>query len=321
MLDPFFMPLTEALAMGCIIAFIVTLGANVGSFLNVVVHRVPRGESLVFGGSRCPACRAAIRWRHNVPVLGWLLLRGRCHDCQSPIACRYPIVEAMCATMVGVVASVELLSGGATLPGVAFVAGRGGSDGLLFHTDWSLVAVCTVHCFLLVTLFAWALFDVEGHAVPRQWKAIACGVMIAAVAISPLVWPKVQTALLPVGLVSGIGGWPAAGVWWRGLAVSGAGAGFGWLVGSVTRSSVVRSGLILCGFALGWQAVGAIAILIPVVRTIRLIVCKAVRRKGPDHKGPDVVAAAVLHLLLWRQCDQVAVEVGRIVNWIIFSGF
>ena len=103
--------------------------------------------------------------------------------------------------------------------------------------------------------------------------------------------------------------------------MSGAGAGFGWLVGSVTRSSVVRSGLILCGFALGWQSVGAIAILIPVVRTIRLIVCKAVRHKGPDHKGPDVVAAAVLHLLLWRQCDQVAVEVGGIVNWIVFSGF
>ena len=140
--------------------------------------------------------------------------------------------------------------------------------------------------------------------------------MIAAVAISPLVWPNVQTALLPVGLVSGIGSWPAAGVWWRGLAVSGAGAGFGWLVGSVARSSVVRMGLILCGLALGWQAVGAIAILIPVVRRIRLIACKAVR-----HKGPDVVAAAVLHLLLWRQCDQVAVEVGGIVNWIVFSGF
>ncbi len=316
MSNPLFLPLTEALVVGCVVAFIVVLGANIGSFLNVVVHRLPRGESLVFGGSHCPACGAAIRWRHNVPVLGWLLLRGRCRDCQSPIADRYPIVEAACATMVGVVASVELLSGGATLPGAAFVGGRAGSDGLLLHTEWPLVAVCMVHCFLLVTLFAWALFEVEGHTVPRQWVAISYGVMVAAVVGSPLVWPNLQTALLPVGLVSGDGDWPAAGLWWRGLAVSGAGAWIGWLVGSVARSSVVRSGLILCGFALGWQSVGAIAILIPVVRSIRLIACKAVR-----HRGPDVVMAAVLHVLLWRQCDQMAVAVGRIANRLFLGGF
>ena len=68
-------------------------GLAVGSFLNVVVHRVPRGESLVRPGSRCPSCGAPIRVWYNVPVLGWLLLGGRCADCRNVIAIRYPVVE------------------------------------------------------------------------------------------------------------------------------------------------------------------------------------------------------------------------------------
>ena len=70
------------------------LGLVVGSFLNVVAYRVPRGESVVSPPSACPACGYAIRNRHNVPVLGWLMLRGRCFDCAEPISPRYPIVEA-----------------------------------------------------------------------------------------------------------------------------------------------------------------------------------------------------------------------------------
>jgi leader peptidase (prepilin peptidase) / N-methyltransferase len=70
------------------------LGLVIGSFLNVVVHRVPRGESVVSPPSACPGCGVPIRARHNVPVLGWLVLRGRCYDCASPISVRYPLVEA-----------------------------------------------------------------------------------------------------------------------------------------------------------------------------------------------------------------------------------
>jgi leader peptidase (prepilin peptidase) / N-methyltransferase len=69
------------------------LGLAAGSFANVVVHRVPRRESLVRPGSRCPACGVPIAWRDNVPVLGWLLLRGRCRACRAPISPRYPLVE------------------------------------------------------------------------------------------------------------------------------------------------------------------------------------------------------------------------------------
>jgi len=75
------------------------LGLLVGSFLNVVVHRVPRGESVVSPPSACPRCGNPIRARHNVPVLGWLVLRGRCHDCDARISPRYPIVELLTALL------------------------------------------------------------------------------------------------------------------------------------------------------------------------------------------------------------------------------
>lgn len=70
------------------------LGVAVGSFLNVVIWRVPRGESVVSPPSSCPRCGSGIRPRDNVPVLSWLMLRGRCRACAAPISRRYPLVEA-----------------------------------------------------------------------------------------------------------------------------------------------------------------------------------------------------------------------------------
>ena len=69
------------------------LGLAIGSFLNVVIWRVPRGESVVSPPSACPACGNGIRPRDNVPVAGWLLLKGKCRDCSEPISARYPLVE------------------------------------------------------------------------------------------------------------------------------------------------------------------------------------------------------------------------------------
>lgn len=71
------------------------LGIAVGSFLNVVIHRVPRGLSVVSPPSACPQCETPIKGRHNVPVLSWLLLRARCAYCAEPISARYPMVEAL----------------------------------------------------------------------------------------------------------------------------------------------------------------------------------------------------------------------------------
>jgi leader peptidase (prepilin peptidase)/N-methyltransferase len=75
------------------------LGLAVGSFLNVVVWRVPRGESIVTPRSHCPICDHGIRPRDEIPVLSWLLLRRRCRDCRAPISARYPAVEVLTAAV------------------------------------------------------------------------------------------------------------------------------------------------------------------------------------------------------------------------------
>jgi leader peptidase (prepilin peptidase) / N-methyltransferase len=74
-------------------------GLIVGSFLNVVAYRLPLGESLVLPGSHCPSCNVPIKPYDNVPVLGWLLLRGHCRSCRTPISARYPLVEALTAAL------------------------------------------------------------------------------------------------------------------------------------------------------------------------------------------------------------------------------
>lgn len=73
------------------------LGAILGSFLNVVIHRLPLGQSIVRPGSRCPQCKARVRWFDNVPILSWLWLRGRCRRCKWRIPVKYPLVELLSA--------------------------------------------------------------------------------------------------------------------------------------------------------------------------------------------------------------------------------
>ena len=82
------------LIVGCTV-----LGLVVGSFLNVVIYRVPRKESIVSPGSACPTCATSILGRDNIPVVSWLLLKGKCRTCKSPISYRYPLVELACAAL------------------------------------------------------------------------------------------------------------------------------------------------------------------------------------------------------------------------------
>lgn len=91
------------------------LGLVVGSFLNVVIYRVPLGKSVVWPSSRCPGCDAPIAPRDNVPVVSYLLLRGRCRSCGQPISLRYPLVETLTGLLFGAAAyrfglTVELLA-------------------------------------------------------------------------------------------------------------------------------------------------------------------------------------------------------------------
>ncbi len=70
------------------------MGASIGSFLNVCIHRIPADESVVHPGSRCPGCHTPIAWYDNVPIVSWMALGGRCRRCRNAIAARYPVVEA-----------------------------------------------------------------------------------------------------------------------------------------------------------------------------------------------------------------------------------
>ena len=74
-------------------------GAAIGSFLNVCIWRIPEGKSIVFPASHCPKCGKSIRPCDNIPVLSWLILRGRCRDCGEPISPRYPLVEILTALL------------------------------------------------------------------------------------------------------------------------------------------------------------------------------------------------------------------------------
>lgn len=81
------------------VAAVAGVGAIIGSFLNVVIHRIPREESIAFPASHCPSCGTAIRPYDNIPVISWAVLRGRCRLCRAPISARYPAVELLTAIL------------------------------------------------------------------------------------------------------------------------------------------------------------------------------------------------------------------------------
>lgn len=130
------------------------LGLAVGSFLNVVIHRLPRGESLSRPRSRCPGCGAQIAARDNIPVLSWLLLRGRCRHCGEPISARYPLVEALTAALCVAVVLAEGADRDVWL-GLAFV-------------------------LLLVPI---AFIDLDHRIIPNKLTALGAVMALALVAI------------------------------------------------------------------------------------------------------------------------------------------
>jgi leader peptidase (prepilin peptidase)/N-methyltransferase len=146
------------------------LGLAVGSFLNVVIWRVPRRESLVRPGSRCPHCGAPVRRRDNVPLLSWVALRGRCRACRETIGWRYPLVEAGTAVLFGALA-------------------------------WHFEAHLELVGFLVLaaTLVAVGVIDLEHYIVPNRilWPvSVASVAFLAAVAVTQGRGDDLATALL-----------------------------------------------------------------------------------------------------------------------------
>ena len=142
------------------------LGLITGSFLNVVIWRLPRGESLVSPGSACPKCGHPIRWWDNIPVLSWLILRGKCRDCGAPISRRYPAIELATGLMFAGVASWLLAAIAPTLPFAASVV------------------VAAAFLYLAAISIALTLIDLDTHKLPNAivLPAYAVGLVLLGVA-------------------------------------------------------------------------------------------------------------------------------------------
>jgi leader peptidase (prepilin peptidase)/N-methyltransferase len=153
--------------MASSIVLIGFLGAAVGSFLNVVIHRLPRGESLVKPRSRCPGCRATLRAVDNVPLVSWLVLRGRCRHCDAPISPRYPLVEAVTAAVF-----------------VAVALARGVDTDLLLELPFAAVLVAV------------AAIDLEHRIVPNR-------IVIPAAVFGLVAAALVDRGQLPELLIAG----------------------------------------------------------------------------------------------------------------------
>ena len=149
----------------------VLAGLVVGSFLNVVIYRLPRGESLVKPRSHCPGCGHLVRSRDNVPVLSWLLLRGRCRDCGESIPRRYPLIEGLTAALYAAVVAVH------------------GSDASL-----------ALGLVLVTVLVPAAAIDLEHRIIPN--KLLIVGV-VAALAAGLVLDPAGEPSRLIAGAAAG----------------------------------------------------------------------------------------------------------------------
>lgn len=192
-------------------AAFVLFGLLLGSFANVVIWRVPRKESVVSPGSHCPSCDAPIAWYDNIPVVSWLVLRGRCRACGVAISPRYPLVEAASGALFGVAA-------------------------LRFGLTWQAVLAAVVFWLLLVL----SMIDIDHYRLPNPLVALLAGLGCVAVVLAQVIEipfapltaePGTWLAEMPVlagllGLIVG-GGVPAAIAWAYGAIRGKQGLGMG----------------------------------------------------------------------------------------------
>lgn len=215
------------------IVFVLAFGAVVGSFLNVVIHRLPRGQSIVSPRSQCPSCEALIAWYDNIPLLSWLVLRARCRKCKTSISPRYFVVELF----------------NALLWLAAWWMFGIGIDGLVAVT-------------FLSSMLALAMIDVEHYLLP-DWITLP-GIVIGMVASFFVNWTtpisSLAGALVGAGLLLFIMGayWlirKVEGMGWgdvKMLAMIGAYLGWKGMAVTMLCSTVVGAAVGLSLIAVGW---------------------------------------------------------------------
>lgn len=171
---------------------VILYGACIGSFLNVVVYRLPEGKSLLNPPSHCPKCGAKLAIYDNVPILGWLWLRGRCRYCKAPISVQYPLVEALTAALFGGLYAAYYFSG--------------------LTPEWMRLGleetwpVLIVHLVLLAALLASTIIDARLYIIPLQipWFATAVALVVLPLAAF-LEWVPPHATMVPQVGPAGIG--------------------------------------------------------------------------------------------------------------------
>jgi len=236
------------------------VGSCVGSFLNVVIYRVPAGISVLAKASHCPVCQTKIAPRDNLPLVGWLKLQGECRTCRTSIASRYPSVELTIGLLFLLLYFVELISGGTNLPGRA-PNHYAGALWILFYTKWDLVGLYLFHCYLLCAVFSWVMIRRDGHRVP----IISTTITIGMAAMTAMIWPH----LLPWTSYSLLPNAPT----FIHLAIGAAvGLSAGYLVSRFCRLPFQPGIWILIGIALGWQSTVSISLLCLAVKLLLQVV-------------------------------------------------
>jgi len=159
--------------------FFFALGAIVGSFLNVVVYRLPRGENLVVPSSACPKCGTKLTWRENLPIIGWIFLGGRCRFCRSKISPEYPLVETLVAVLFGGVYALWFME-----PSVFELGGF--METAYWTPEWARVnplsrvwPMLMVVLILIASLVAITLIDARTFMIPLEipWLAGLLGII------------------------------------------------------------------------------------------------------------------------------------------------
>ena len=322
-------PAVPVLALqGIIVSWFFIFGACFGSFLNVVIYRLPAGMSLGKPKSRCPRCETQLAARDNIPVLGWLLLRGRCRYCALPISARYPFIEAVCGGVFVLLLYGELLTGAANLPLRTpdhFHVHPG--YWLVWFTRWNLLGLYLFHCGLLVIVLAITMIGYDGHRpVQRLTRFGVLWALILGTIWSQLrpvpAWPySMPIRQLEWGFV-----WVDRIVnpgtpYWTGVTLTGfldgiagmvAGAAAGWLVrwqmihsrsseAIVSWVSAISSALLVIGVFVGWQAVGMLLIiLLPVLALVKWGLRYAVVRQRQAALAPLFFVCLTAFMLSWR---------------------
>lgn len=291
------------------------VGSSIGSFLNVVAYRLPRRLPWI-GSSMCPYCNVPIQPRDNIPVLGWIVLRGRCRACRLPISARYPTYELLAGLTFLAIYLVEVWTRGANLPQEA---GRTSDlfSMLVGTVDWETMALGLFHCAILSVLLCVAMIQLSGQQVPIQMTLVGCALTILVSTCFPVLivapWgTSPKHVYHPVGHLDA-------------LATGLAGALAGFALGRFTQPALFPlahprwlsshpasyEGLTWCcswaliGSAVGWQGVFSTGLW-----SLPLLAIAEPKRRRARWETPSWVptawlgAAMLIHLSLWSRTDR-----------------